>query len=499
MELFDQLLHGLGVSLLPMNLFWCFVGVLLGTLVGVLPGLGPSATIAILLPFTFGLSPVTAIIMLAGIYYGAQYGASTTAILINLPGEASSVVTAIDGYKMARQGRAGPALVAAALSSFAAGCFATVLIALFAPGLAEIGLMFGPAEYFSLMVLGLAISVVLARGSLVKAVAMILLGILIGMIGLDVQTAAERFTFGIFQLSDGINFVVVAMALFGIGEIIRDLDHPTERNALSAKVHGLMPNKKDLKRIVGPTVRGTVIGSLLGILPGGGALLSSFAAYSVETKVSNPPEGFGNGAIEGVAAPESANNAGAQTSFIPMLTLGIPSNAVMALMIGALIIQGVTPGPLLASEHPEIFWGVIASMLIGNMMLVALNLPLVGIWVKLLSVPFKYLFPAILVFCAIGTYTLSATVFDIWLLVVFGAIGYLFFKLGCEPAPLIMGLILGPLMEENFRRAMFLARGDFSTFVTRPLSVVLLILAAITLVAVLMPAMGKLREKAFEE
>ncbi|AXC50649.1 tripartite tricarboxylate transporter permease [Paracoccus suum] len=499
MELFDQLMLGLGHALLPVNMLWCFVGVLLGTLVGVLPGLGPSATIAILLPFTFGLAPVTAVIMLAGIYYGAQYGSSTTAILINLPGEASSVVTAIDGYRMARKGRAGPALFAAAIGSFVAGTVATLLIALFAPSLAEVGLMFGPAEYFSLMVLGLVTSIVLAHGSLLKAVGMVLLGVLLGLVGQDVQTAEPRFTMGFLELASGVSFVVAAMGLFGIGEIARDLEHPARRAVLTTAVGGLIPGRDDLRRIVAPILRGTAIGSVLGILPGGGALLSSFAAYSIEKKVSKPPEGFGNGAIEGVAAPESANNAGSQTSFIPMLTLGIPSNAVMALMIGALIVQGVTPGPLLATEHPDIFWGVIASMWVGNVMLIVLNLPLIGMWVKLLSMPFKYLYPAILIFCALGTYTLSATLFDVWLLMGFGVMGYVFLKLDCEPAPLIMGLILGPLMEENFRRAMFLSRGEFSTFVTRPISLGLLVFAALALAAVLLPVFGRIREQAFEE
>jgi putative tricarboxylic transport membrane protein len=442
---------------------------------------------------------VTALIMLAGIYYGAQYGGSTTAILINLPGEASSVVTALDGYKMARRGRAGPALVAAALASFFAGTGATVLIAFLAPKLAEAGLLFGPAEYFSLMVLGLVASVVLASGSLVKAGAMVLVGILFGLVGQDVQTAQPRFTLDLFELADGIGFVVVAMGLFGIGEVIRNLEKPGDREVFVKKVDGLMPSRADLRRMVGPTLRGTAIGSVLGILPGGGALLASFAAYTIEKKVSNPPEGFGNGAIEGVAAPESANNAGAQMSFVPMLTLGLPANAVMALMIGALIVQGVVPGPTLVTERPEIFWGVIASMWVGNLMLVVLNLPLIGIWVKLLSAPFRYLYPAILVFCAIGAYTVSSALFDVGLLIAFGVLGYVFTKLGCEAAPLIMGLILGPMMEENFRRAMFLARGDISTFVTRPLSLALLAVALAVLVSVLLPVIARTRENAFQE
>ena len=497
MDLFQSLALGFGQALAPLNLLWCLVGVLIGTLVGVLPGLGPAATIAMLLPFTYGLSPVAAMIMLAGIYYGAQYGGSTTAILINLPGEASSVVTAIDGYKMARQGRAGTALATAAISSFAAGTIATILLALFAPSLAEVGLLFGPAEYFALMTLGLVASILLASGSMMKGVAMVLAGILLGLIGQDVQTALPRFTFRISELEDGIGFVVVAMGLFGIGEIIRDLENHEKRVAITQAVTGLVPSRADLIRMIAPTARGTIIGSVLGILPGGGALLASFAAYSIEKRIARPPEGMGNGAIEGVAAPESANNAGAQTSFVPMLTLGIPSNAVMALMIGALIVQGVAPGPTLVTEKPEIFWGVIASMWIGNAMLIVLNLPLIGIWVRLLSVPFAYLFPAILLFCAIGAFSMSNSTFDIWLLALFGVLGYLFAKLECEPSPLILGLVLGPMMEENFRRAIQLSKGDYWTFLQRPLSASLLACAGLALLVVVLPSIRSAREGAF--
>ena len=497
MDLVQSLALGFGQALAPANFVWCFVGVLIGTLVGVLPGLGPAATIAMLLPFTYGLSPVAAMIMLAGIYYGAQYGGSTTAILINLPGEASSVVTAIDGYKMARQGRAGTALATSAISSFVAGTIATILLALFAPALAEVGLLFGPAEYFALMTLGLVASILLASGSMMKGVAMALAGILLGLIGQDVQTALPRFTFRISELEDGIGFVVVAMGLFGIGEIIRDLENPEKRIAITQAVTGLVPSRADLIRMIAPTARGTIIGSVLGILPGGGALLASFAAYSIEKKIARPPEGMGNGAIEGVAAPESANNAGAQTSFVPMLTLGIPSNAVMALMIGALIVQGVAPGPTLVTEKPEIFWGVIASMWIGNAMLVVLNLPLIGIWVRLLAVPFAYLYPAILLFCAIGAFSMSNSTFDIWLLALFGALGYLFAKLECEPSPLILGLVLGPMMEENFRRAIQLSKGDYWTFLQRPLSATLLACAALALLVVVLPSIRSARAGAF--
>jgi putative tricarboxylic transport membrane protein len=499
METLNLLLLGLDQATLPVNLLWCFVGVLLGTLVGVLPGLGPAATMAILLPFTIGLEPVTSLIMMAGIYYGAQYGGSTPAILLNLPGEASSVVTAIDGYKMARNGRAGVALSTAAIGSFFAGTVATLLLALFAPSLAELGLLFGPAEYFSLMILGLIASVVLARGSLPKALAMVFVGILVGLIGQDVQTAVPRFTLGFEDLSSGVNFVVVAMGLFGIGELIKDLENPESRTAIRAPFLSMIPSKDDIRRMVGPILRGTGIGSLLGLLPGGGALLAAFAAYAIEKRVSHPPEGFGGGAIEGVASPESANNAGAQTSFVPLLTLGLPANAVMALMFGALIMQGIAPGPTMISDHPDVFWGVIVSMWVGNVMLLVLNLPLIGIWTRLLTLPFRYLYPAILVFCSIGAFSLGNNVFDLWLLAIFGVAGYIFAKLDCDAAPLIMGLLLGPMMEENFRRAMFLSRGNPVIFVDRPISAALLAITVVCLVIVALPKISSVREKAFQE
>jgi putative tricarboxylic transport membrane protein len=499
MELLDGLLIGLGSAITPLNLAWCFVGVLLGTLIGVLPGLGPVATIAMLLPATFALPPVSALIMLAGIYYGAQYGGSTTAILINLPGESASVVTALDGYQMARQGRAGVALATAAIGSFFAGTVATFLLAVFAPPLAEVALKFGPAEYFSLMVVGLVASVVLAHGSLLKAIGMIVLGLLLGLVGADVETGMHRFTFGFPELAEGISFVIVAMGMFGLGEIIKNLEDEHERAVTIKKVTGLMPTKEDMKRIVGPILRGTALGSMLGILPGGGAMLSSFAAYSVEKKLSRTPQRFGKGAIEGVAAPESANNAGAQTSFIPMLTLGIPSNPVMALMIGAMIIQGIKPGPSVVTEQPELFWGIIVSMWVGNLFLIILNLPLIGMWVKLLTVPYHLLFPIILVFSAIGVFSVNNSAFDVYLMAIFGVLGYALSKLECEPAPLLLGFILGPMMEENMRRAMVIARGDFTVFFTRPISAAMLVLAAIALVAVLSPAIRRKREEAFQD
>ena len=492
----DGLMLGLQTAATPSNLLYCFSGVLLGTLIGVLPGLGPTATIAMLLPAE---EPGSALIMLAGIYYGAQYGGSTTAILINLPGEASSVVTAIDGYQMARQGRAGAALMTAALGSFFAGTVATLLIAFFAPPLAEVALTFSPAEYFSLMVVGLVASVVLAHGSLLKAIAMIVLGLLLGLIGADTETGILRFTFDLLDLSGGISFVIVAMGMFGIGEIVRNLEDERERAVLESKISSLIPSREDLKRIIAPIFRGTALGSALGILPGGGAMLSSFASYALEKKVSATPERFGKGAIEGVAAPESANNAGAQTSFIPMLTLGIPSNPVMALMIGAMIIQGIQPGPSVVNDQPTLFWGIIASMWIGNLFLVILNLPLIGIWVRLLTVPYHLLFPMILVFCAIGVLSINNSSFDVYLIAAFGVFGYVLTKLECEPAPLLLGFVLGPMMEENLRRALVLAKGDVTVFVTRPISGVMLLFAALALIAVLLPIVRTKREEVFQE
>ncbi|MGA0530616.1 tripartite tricarboxylate transporter permease [Hansschlegelia sp. KR7-227] len=502
MELLDNLAIGFSTSLAPINLFYCFIGVLLGTLIGVLPGIGPTATIAMLLPITFGLPPETSLIMLAGIYYGAQYGGSTTAILINLPGESSSAVTAIDGYQMARQGRAGPALATAALGSFFAGTVATVLVAVFAGPLTEIALEFGPAEYFSLIFLGLISSVALAHGSVIKALAMIVVGLLFGLVGTDVTSGAQRFTLGIPEISDKLEFVSVAIGVFGLAEILRNLENETDRDVMVTKITGLMPTREDFRAMFWPVMRGTGLGSALGILPGGGAILSSFAAYTVEKKISKNPERFGKGAIEGVAAPESANNAGAQTSFIPMLTLGIPANAVMALMVGAMIIQGIQPGPNVAIEQPKLFWGIITSMWIGNLMLVLLNLPLVGLWVKLLTIPYTVLFPAILVFCSIGVFSVNSNVFDLYTVSFFGVLGYLLMKLGCEPAPLLLGFVLGPMIEENLRRAMTISRGDwtiFFNFSTHPISAGLLVASVALLAVVFLPAIRKKREEVFVE
>ncbi|CAM8623897.1 Protein of unknown function DUF112, transmembrane [Comamonadaceae bacterium] len=500
MELFDNLALGFGVAFTGQNLIYAFIGCLLGTLIGVLPGIGPLATIAMLLPATYALPPVAALIMLAGIYYGAQYGGSTTAILVNLPGESSSVVTVIDGYQMARNGRAGPALAAAGLGSFFAGCVGTLILAAFAGPLTELAFKFGPAEYFSLMILGLIGAVVLASGSLLKAIAMILLGLLLGMVGTDVNSGVARYSFDIPELTDGIGFIVIAMGVFGYGEIISNLSKSAgEREIFTASVSGLLPTKQDFQRMVPAVLRGTALGSLLGILPGGGAVMAAFAAYTIEKKTKLQPGevAFGKGNIRGVAAPEAANNAGSQTSFIPLLTLGIPPNAVMALMVGAMTIHNIQPGPQVMTANPELFWGLIASMWIGNLMLVILNLPLIGIWIKLLSVPYRWLFPSIVLFCAIGVYSTNNNTFDIWMVAIFGVIGYLFIKLGTEPAPLLLGFILGPMMEEYLRRALLLSRGDWSVFVTRPLSASLLVAALALLVVVMLPSIKAKREEAF--
>jgi TctA family transporter len=499
MELLTNIGLGFGAALTPWNLFYCVVGVFVGTLIGVLPGLGPVATIAMLLPATFALPPVSALIMLAGIYYGAQYGGSTTAILVNLPGETSSVVTALDGHVMARKGRAGVALTTAAVGSFVAGTLATVVIALAAPPLAAVALKFGPAEYFSLMVLGLVASVVLASGSLVKALGMIVLGLLLGLVGTDVTSGTQRYTFGVPELFDGVGFVALAMGLFGLGEIIVNLERESAGSMVLSRIVSLWPSREDWKRMVAPIARGTVLGSFLGILPGGGAMLASFAAYSLEKKVSRHAREFGDGAIEGVAGPESANNAGAQTSFIPMLTLGIPSNPVMALMVGAMIIQGIQPGPSVMTEQPALFWGVVASMWIGNFFLIVLNLPLIGFWVRLVTVPYRLLYPAILVFCGIGVFSLNNTEFDVYVMAAFGLLGYVFAKLECEPAPMLLGFILGPMMEEYLRRAMLLSRGDPLVLVQRPISAAILAVAALALVVVVSPALQTKRAEAFQE
>ncbi|MCS0497704.1 tripartite tricarboxylate transporter permease [Ancylobacter mangrovi] len=499
MDALSHLVLGMTVALTPMNIAYCFVGCLLGTLIGVLPGLGPVPTIAMLLPLTFNLPPETSLIMLAGIYYGAQYGGSVSAILVNLPGESTSVVTCIDGYQMARQGRAGPALGISAIGSFFAGCVAALVMFLFAPLLSKVALSVGPTDYFSMMVLGLISAVVLASGSLLKAVGMVILGVLLGTVGTDLNTGMRRFTFDILSLSDGIDFVIIAVGLFAFAEILANLAQGEKREVFTSRLGRVLPSRDDIRQAAGAIVRGTFLGSLLGVLPGGGALLASFASYTVEKKIARDPSRFGRGAIEGVAAPESANNAGAQTSMVPLLTLGIPPNAVMALMLGALTIQGITPGPQVMNSDPRLFWGLIASLWIGNIILVILNLPLIGIWIRLLRVPYRMLFPAILLFCCIGVYSINHEPNDLLFAAVFGAVGYGFAKVGCEPAPLLLGFILGPLMEENLRRALLLSRGDAAIFITEPLSAALLAAALILLVVVAAPSVRRRREAAFQE
>jgi putative tricarboxylic transport membrane protein len=492
----------LGVTIpIPVNILLCLIGALVGTLVGVLPGIGTVATVAMLLPITFGLPPVGALIMLAGIYYGAQYGGSTTSILVNIPGEAGSVVTTLDGHQMAKQGRAGPALAIAAIGSFFAGCVATVLIALLGAPLTKFALQFGPAEYFSLMTLGLMFAVVLAKGSVLKAIAMIVFGLLLSMVGSDPETGASRMAFNVPELADGLHFATVAMGVFGFAEIIRNLDAGAEkgRELVQQKVTGLMPTRADLITAAPAIGRGTILGSMLGILPGGGAVISSFAAYTFEKKISSDPSQFGKGSILGVAAPESANNAASQTSFIPLLTLGIPSNAVMALMVGAMTIHGIVPGPQVMQKQPELVWGMIASMWIGNLMLLIINLPLVGIWVQLLRVPYSLLYPCIVIFCAIGIYSVNNAPTDVVMAGAFGLIGYWLIKHDFEPAPLLLGMVLGPLMEENLRRAMLISRGDATVFVTRPLSAVLLAMTLTLLILTLLPMLRKKREEVFVE
>jgi putative tricarboxylic transport membrane protein len=499
MDVISNLAMGFGVAFTLQNLFLCFLGCMIGTLVGVLPGVGPVATIAMLLPITFGLEPVGALIMLAGIYYGAQYGGSTTAILVNIPGEATAVVTTLDGHQMAKQGRAGVALGIAALGSFFAGSVATIFIAALGAPLTRFAQLFGPAEYFSLMVMGLVFSTVLARGSILKALLMVFLGLLLATVGTDLETGQERVTLGIQQLSDGIDFAPLAMGIFGFAEIIRNLEEPEARDVVRGKIGKLLPSWAEIKQSIPPVLRGTGIGAILGILPGNGAVLGPFASYAMEKKLAKDPSRFGKGAIEGVAGPESANNAGAQTAFIPLLTLGIPPNAVMALMVGAMTIHGIIPGPQVMTKNPELFWGMIASMWIGNAMLVIINLPLVGMWVKLLKVPYRLMFPAILIFCAIGIYSINNSIQDVYFTAFFALVGYIMIKLGFEPAPMLLGFVLGKLMEEKLRQALILSRGNFMTFVERPVSATLLAVAAIMLIIALLPAMSKKREQAFQE
>ena len=490
---------GAEAALTPTNVVVCLIGVAIGTAVGVLPGIGPTATIALLLPITFNLDAIAALIMLAGIYYGAQYGGSTSAILLNVPGESSAAVTAIDGYQMARRGRAGQALATAALGSFFAGTVATVVLAVLAPPLSRAALAFGPAEYFSLVVLGLIASVALASGSMVKALAMIVLGLLLGTVGQDLYSGTPRYTFGSRELYDGLNFVSLAVGLFGVAEILRNLEAGGIARGSVRKVQGLWLSRSELRQIVRPVLRGTGLGSVLGVLPGGGHVLASFASYAVEKRLSRRPETFGRGAIEGVAGPESANNAAAQTSFIPLLTLGLPAHPVMALLVGAFIIQGITPGPNVIQDEPVLVWGLIVSMWVGNVLLVVLNLPLIGLWVRMLRVPYSVLFPAIIAFSAVGCYSLGLNAYDVLAVALFGVLGYFLIRMGCEPAPLLLGFVLGPLLEENLRRALIISRGDPSVFVSRPISLVLLVLAAAAVVVAALPAIRRKREVLFSE
>lgn len=498
-DFLTNLAHGFDVALSFTNLGLCLIGALVGTLIGVLPGVGSTATIAMLLPITFGLPPVGALIMLAGIYYGAQYGGSTTSILVNIPGEAGSVVTTLDGHQMARNGRAGAALGIAAIGSFVAGCFATLLIAALGAPLAAIALRFGPAEYFSLMILGLIFAVVLAKGSVLNALAMITLGLLLSTIESDIETGRGRLTFDVPELADGINFAVLAMGVFGFAEIIRNLEQTHDRRIVQSNVTGLLPAASDIKIAAPAIARGTLTGSLLGVLPGGGAVIASFAAYTLEKRLAANPSRFGRGAIEGVASPESANNAAAQTSFIPLLTLGIPPNGVMALMVGAMTIHGIVPGPQVMLKQPDLFWGMIASMWIGNAMLLVINLPLIGIWVRLLRVPYRLLFPSILVFCAIGTYSINNSPADVFIAAAFGIVGYLLIKHDFETAPMLLGFVLGPMIEENLRRAMLLSHSDPTTFVSRPISAGLLAIAAVLLVIAVLPKIRGKRDEVFAE
>jgi putative tricarboxylic transport membrane protein len=494
METFQLISYGFSVVFQPANLLCAFLGAVAGTLVGVLPGLGPVGAMSMLLPVTFGMSPTGAMIMLAGIYYGAQYGCSTTSILVNIPGESSSVITCLDGYQMARQGRAGPALGIAAFGSFIAGTLGVVALSFLAPPLADAALTFGAPEYFALMCLGLTVLTFLAHGSMLKALIMAILGLFVGTIGIDITTGRQRFTLGIQDLMEGAGLVQIAMGLFGISEILLNVEKTLKISVFETKLRGLFPNLQDWRNSIGAILRGTGVGFFLGILPGGGAVIASFASYAIERRFSSHPEKFGTGIIEGVAAPESANNAAAQGAFIPLMTLGIPSNVVMALLLGALMIHGLTPGPLLMSKNPDLFWGVITSMYIGNLMLLVLNLPLIPMWVRLLKIPYPILFPFILLFCLIGVYTINNNVFDIYLMTFFGVVGYVAKKFQFETAPFILAVVIGPMMEKAFRQSLIMSQGDFSEFITRPISGVIFGIAIFLLVFPLITK-GAKREK----
>ncbi len=484
---------GFSVALSPLNLALCLIGCLLGTLIGVLPGIGPSATVAMLMPLTFHLPPVGALIMLAGVFYGSQYGGSTTAILVNLPGESSSVVTTLDGHAMARNGRAGAALAVAALASLFAGTVTTLVIAAAGPPVAKLALLFQSPDYVAVMVLGLVAAVVLAQGSLAKALAMIALGVFLGLVGTDVTTGMQRYTLGVNALFDGIGFVPVAMGLFGLAEIMLNLEATQGQGRVVRPADRLWPSREDFKLATPAAARGTAMGVALGILPGSTTDIPAYAAYSLEKKLSREPEKFGHGMVQGVAAPEAANNASAQAGFIPMLSLGIPPNAIMAMMIGAMMIHGIAPGPQIIDKQPALFWGLVASMWLGNALLVVLNLPLIWVWVRLLTIPYRVLFPAIIIFCCIGCYSLKNNLSDVVIMAIFGVIGYGLRKMRFEPAPLLLGFILGPMLEENFRRAMLISEGDLSVFVTRPISAGFLAVSTALLMMVLVPSMRRAR------
>ena len=499
-DILGNLATGFQAAATWQNLGFALLGCLLGTLIGVLPGIGPIPTLAMLLPITFGLEPLTGLIMLAGIYYGAAYGGSTTSILVNIPGEAGSIVTCLDGHQMARQGKAGLALSVSALGSFFAGCVGTVFIAAFGPPLSSFAREFNSPDYFALMTLGLIVAILLGHGSVMKSLGMVFIGLLLGLVGTDTNSGNQRYTFGITFLFDGLDFLPLVIGLFGITEIVRNLElKEMMRPALGARFRDLWPKLAEFKPALLPALRGTGLGAVLGILPGGGAVLASFASYTMEKKLAKDPSRFGKGAIEGVAGPEAANNAGAQTSFIPLLTLGIPSNPIMAIMMGAMIIQGIQPGAAVMTERPELFWGLVASMWIGNLMLVILNLPLIGMWVKLLTIPYRMLYPAILLFCAVGIYATNTTPGQLAFMAGFAVFGYILLKFGCEPAPLVLGFILGPLMEENLRRSLVLSRGDPMIFIERPISMVLLTLSALAICLLIVPQLRKKREEAFQE
>jgi putative tricarboxylic transport membrane protein len=493
-ELLNNLYLGFSVALLPVNLFFCFVGVFLGTLIGVLPGLGPAATIALLLPMTFGMGPEGALIMIAGVYYGAQYGGSITSILINIPGEASSIITCLDGYQMARQGRAGPALGISAFGSFIGGTLSVLGLMLLGPLLARFALQFGPPEYFSLMLLGIVILTFLSSGSMVKSLISALLGLFIGTIGIDVILGVQRFTYGTVTLMDGVGLVPVAMGLFGIAEVVTNLETKEVRDIFNTKIRGLLPTRKDWRESIGSIIRGSFLGFFLGILPGGGVVMASFASYATEKKLSRHPETFGHGAIPGVAGPETANNAATGGSMIPLLSLGIPCNIIMALLIGAMMIHGIKPSPFLVNEHPQVFWGIIVSMYVGNAMLLVLNIPLISLWVRLLKIPYGILFPLILLFCLIGVYTLNNNAYEVLIMIIFGAVGYLMRKAGYQPAPLVFALVIGPILETSLRQTLLQSRGNFGIFFSRPISAVLICVSLALLISGFIPKVGKRRE-----